>query len=198
MKNRIASRVVAGLTILVAAALLAGLTTYLYGALFQHARYWGPGGTIDRVQDIDVRLIRALLTRPGAGPLPDSQTAVEPLFAALDGKLAFELRRGDRIVYTNTIPERQLRAGATDIPLHDGATLTIRRYKPPAWSAEFVQWLAHPFDWSSRKYDRITAPFVAFFLIYVVFLYALAWRHRARHLSDEVLAELRRPPGSPA
>lgn len=198
MNNRITARVVTGLTILVAASLLAGLTTYLYGALFQHARYWGPGGTIDRVQDIDISLIRALLTRPDAGPLPDSQAAVEPLFAALDGKLAFELRQGDRVFYTNRIPERQLRTGATDIPLPDDARLTIRRYEPPAWSSEFAQWLTHPLDWSSRKYDRITAPFVAFFLIYVVFLYALAWRHRARHLSEEVLAELRRPPGSPS
>jgi hypothetical protein len=191
MKTAYAARIGYGVAVLLSAAILSGATTYLYGALFQHSRYWD--GTIRRVQDIDFSLIEALLTHPRAAPLPERQEELAPLFRALDGKMAFELVRGEKVVYSNRIPGRATPDAPSQIQLADGASLLVYRYAPPSWGSEFNAWLSSPAEWWSRKYDRITAPFTSFLLIYGVFLYALAWRYRARHLSEEVLTLLRRP-----
>lgn len=196
MTGVLRARLLVGLGILVAAALLAGATTYLYGGQFQHKRYWE--GTIPRVEDTEIGLVRNLLTRPGMPPLAESREDLEQMFEVLEFKLGVELHRDGQVVFTNRVEDWGIRGTPETVDLSDGAELRLYRYEPPSWNSTFLAWIKDPRKWLTRQQDRVTAPFVSFFLIYLVFLYALAWRHRARHLSDEVLAVLRQPPGGGA
>jgi hypothetical protein len=191
LTNQIAARTVAGLSILVAAALPAAAITYVYVGQFQHPRYWG--GTIRKVETTEISLVRELLTRPRTPPLPDTQDEAAPLFEALNKRLAVELRRGDRLVYDNRESGWPTLGDPKPIVLADGATLLVHRTAPPEWSGEFSRWLRNPDRWLTDQFNRTTAPFVSFLIIFLVSLVALAWRHRARHLSQEVLALLRQP-----
>lgn len=191
MKKQIVVRAVAGLSILIAAGLLAAATTYVYVDQFQHPRYWE--GTIRKVETTEIDLVRKLLIRPGTPPLPDTQEEVAPLFEALNNRLALELRRDDRLVYQNRVSDWTTLGDPESIILADGAILLVHRYAPPEWSGEFRKWLRNPGLWLTDLFNRTTAPFVSFFLIFLVSLVAVSWRYRARYLSKEVLALLHQP-----
>lgn len=191
MKKQIAARAVAGLSILVAAALLAAAITYVYVGQLQHARYWG--GTIRKVETPEISLVRELLTRSHTPPLPDTQDEVAPLFEGRNKKIALELWRGDRFDYHNRAIGWPTLGDLESIVLADGATVLVHRYAPPEWSGEFSNWLRNPDRWLTDQFNRTAAPFVSFCIISLVSLIAFAWRYRARYLSQEVLALLRQP-----
>jgi len=191
LKKQIAARAVAGLSIFVAAALLAAAINNVYAGQFQHPRYWG--GTIRKAETTATSLVRELLTRPRTPRLPDTQDEVAPLSEALNKKLALKLWRGDRLVHHNRASGWPTLGDPESIVLADGATLRVHRYAPPEWSGEFSNWLRNPDRWLADQFNRTTAPFVSFCIISLACLVALAWRYRARYLSQEVLALLRQP-----
>ena len=85
---------------MLAAVLLALLTTYAYGKLFSHDRYWL--GTMARVQDSQAALIRTLLSEFSIDEnLPMDKGRLSRMFAPMDGKLVVDVSHHGERVYSS-------------------------------------------------------------------------------------------------
>jgi hypothetical protein len=170
------------------ALILAALAVYSYGAVFQHGRYWN--GTIARVQDTQASLLRSLFVSPGmADALPKEIDKLRLLFQPLDRKLVVELSENGQRVFSNVNPEWPLGPILEEFSA-GGLEVSVRAYVPPSWNSQFLRWVRNPSRWLEPAFDFITFPFLFFFVIFFLSIYAIGWRTRARHLSRDVLARL--------
>ena len=168
------------------------VTIYFYGA-WQHDRYWN--GTIGRVNQIETEVYEKLL-RTNIVELYGERDfdRLGDIFAPLNGKLLIRLLddRG-RLVFSNLFGDRRLGEQIRRSEFSLGSTKFIVefvRYKPPDWNQVFFRWLVHPSEWSKIKYDRITMPFIFFFVIWLLFFVSIIWRYKAHLESDRLFSVL--------
>lgn len=188
MRRRTARSIVYGCTIAVALVVAMG-STYLYGAAFQHDRYWN--GTIKRVEDTQIALLQSIL---------DDQVVLRRLFekernraallGSLKGKLAVSFYASGKSIGSNRVEAWQTRDNRNIRIERADMRVQIKTYEPPSWHHQFMRWLRSPSQWGHPGYDHITAPFVAFFVFSILVGVALLWRSRAAHLERDVLADL--------
>jgi len=172
---------------------LALLFVYAYGAVFQHDRYWS--GTLAKVQKTEASIIANLLRGRDLGKaLPDNVSELEQLFAPLDRKLIIEIDIIGELFFSNQ-EESWKKDGLLEEVKTQDATIKISSYVPPTWNSRFLRWLRNPTRWFEPSYDFITVPFILLFIIFLSFLYALGWRLRSLHLSENVLKKLEDPEG---
>lgn len=202
MRSKAAARAVFLVGITVASAAIALVTTYAYGGLFAHGRYYD--GTLKRVNEKDADLIAGLLDSAAAkAAFPRDLENFKKAFQPLYGLMLFELHQGSAEVLSTRHPERRPGEVLKRVPLGDKTpldpsddhVLVIRRYQPPSWNREFRRWLLTPRNWAGTSLDRITGSFVAFFVLSFLGCLALGWRVRAGHLEREVLPQLRKGNG---
>ena len=180
------------LAILTISVVLSLLATYLYGAFFQHDRYWH--GTIKRVEDTQVKFVEGILAANGSESLLlNNRENLSDLFDVLKGKLAVTVLEDQAVVYTNILERRQLAKDTITITQPEsGLSIRIDRYEPPSWSYNYLAWLKRLPEWFSPRFDYITIPFIGLLLIFYAFTSALLWRYRSAHLSRDVLQLLKR------
>jgi hypothetical protein len=158
------------------------LFVYVYGATFQHGRYWH--GTIRRVEDTEVALVGAIASLIDRTLSPDQY---EQMFGTLRGKLSVSVVEESRVRYTNSIEGRAKQGRPVRlVTRHPQRYVEVERYQPPAWNSQFAKWLTRPGEWFTSKFDHITVPFLFSLCAIFGFLLALVWRYRERHVSIEV------------
>lgn len=180
-------RVFAGL--LLAAILLAGVTTYGYGALYSHDRYWE--GTIVHVQQTQAALIRSLLgVTVQDGDIDVAPDALELMFAPIDGKLIVEVERAGAVLFSNFNGRFARGAQIETVDLSGGVNVVISRYQPPTWNRTFLRWVKAPSQWASPSYDYVTIPFLWFSAMYFLGLLVLGLVLKASYLERDVMTAL--------
>lgn len=184
------------LSFFVVAVVLAGffalICVFLYGAVFQHDRYWN--GTIARVQKTEAAILKSILQAPGVlMTLPQNPEALRGIFKPLDGKLVVEIKKKGDLYFSNVIERRNLGSKVEAFTVGD-VTISIHSYTPPTWGSRFTRWIKQPVRWFEPSFDFITYPFFFFFLIFLTSIYAIGWRIRAKYLSEDVLAKLNEDP----
>ena len=178
--------------VLIISAFVTLVTTYFYGA-WQHDRYWD--GTIGRVNQIETAVYEKLLRANIVEQYHDNDfSRFNDVFAPLNGKLLIRLldERG-KTIFSNLYGDRQLGEIVLKSEFSVGPkklTVEFVRYRPPNWNNVFSRWLIHPSDWLKIEYDRITMPFIFFFVIWFLFIFSIIWRYRAKYLSRDVMGAL--------
>lgn len=182
-------RVFAGFLLL--AILLAGITTYAYGLLYSHDRYWN--GTIVRVQDGQAALIRSLLLATARDAQIDlAPEALGAMFAPMDGRLIIEVERNGGKLFSNFNGRFERGAEIETVEIAGGVKVVISRYRPPTWNRTFLRWVKAPFQWLSPSYDYVTVPFMWFSAMYFMGLMLLGFAVKAAYLEHDVMAALRK------
>jgi len=173
-------------------ALLLGLAIEAaYDSSFVHDRYWG--GTIARVQLKDAALVSGFLQAPAVA----EAVAEDPqlLWAALEpirNNMAIRISRGDTELFNSAQGKRVVDDLILEESLPGGIELQIRRYESPPWSTHFFEWLTTPTEWFSPRFDSRTLPFFFFSAMTLSFSWILIWRHRAKHVEEQVIPLLKR------
>jgi len=176
-------------TVFLVAAGAALCATYVYGAFFQHARYWE--GTIQRVERTEIAVLRTLLNDPAElRDLKQDPDQTDNLLSILDGKLALSLTVDNKIIASNRIDNWGLRKKDAVSLGNDFINLTVSPYRPPKWHKMFIRWIKSPTHWLEPGYNHITAPFIAFMVFSLLGTIAALWRWRAAYLENSVMAEL--------
>lgn len=171
------------------------LITFGFGYL-QYRRYWN--GTIKSVNQKTIDLLINLSGKEIAeASIRRDKSFLDEVLKPIEGKVAIEIHIDAKEAYRNfgisVTPEfHELN---TTRKQYSGREFDFRfgDYPPPPWLQTYFQWITHPQQWLSYKYDFITMPFMFFFAICLLTLYALAFWYKARHESNllkEVLAEL--------
>jgi hypothetical protein len=184
-------RISAMALLLLTAALLALFTTYAYGKLFSHDRYWL--GTIARVQQSQAALIRALLDEFSVdGHLPTDKGRLSKMFAPMDRKLVVDVSRNGQEIYSN-FNERFSRGQVIEVvQLPAGMRVVLGGYSPPNWNDTFVRWLQNPGRWFEASFDYVTVPFLWFQAIYALAFVAVGFAVKSSYLERDVLTMLRK------
>jgi len=174
--------------------LFAMLLIYLYGATFQHDRYWH--GTLLKVQKTEAAIIANLLGDQSFKHLLTlDRTQLHQLFKPLDRKLLIEIVNNGTLFFDNT-EHKFTKSTLIQEITHNNTSLKISNYSPPSWNSIFLKWMTRPGRWLSPSFDYITIPFLLFFIIFLCISYALGWRVRSKHLSDHVLEMMHDYPGT--
>ena len=169
------------------------VTTYFYCA-WQHNRYWD--GTMERVNQIESEVYEKLLRANIVEQYGERDFGrFGDVFASLNGKLLIRLLDGSgKLVFSNLYGNRRLGKRIRNSEFNVGSTkfmVEFVRYKPPDWNQVFFQWLIHPSEWSRIKYDKITMPFIFFFVIWLLFFVSIIWRYKAHLETDRLFSVLR-------
>ena len=173
------------------AIVLSGVTTYAYGLLYSHDRYWN--GTIVRVQERQAALIKSLLHATARdGQVDLAPEALGAMFAPLDGKLIIEVERGGDELFSNFNDSFPRSAHIDTVELAGGVRILISRYQPPTWNSQFLRWVKTPWQWFSPSYDYVTVPFIWFLVMYFLGLMMLGFAVKAAYLERDVMAVLRK------
>ena len=169
------------------------VTTYFYCA-WQHNRYWD--GTMKRVNEIETSVYEKLL---GPNIAEQSQkndfNKLSEIFAPLNGKLLIRVQdENGEAIFTNKSGNRRLGHLLLRTEYNIGTKkylVEFVRYKPPNWNQEFLDWLSRPGEWLKITYDRITMPFLFFFVIWTLFFASVIWYYKARLESERLFSVLR-------
>jgi hypothetical protein len=170
------------------ALLLALITTYLYGEFHQHDRYWR--GTAERIQKTESNILAAVFDaasfRKEALVNP---TILRGITAPIDEKLAVTVKNDKKLLFTN-LSENKTPEKVIHHNKYENIELRIESYHPPLWRTQFASWIITPKIWFNKNGDFITYPLIAFWIIYLICMFALGWRTRAKHLSEDVIRKM--------
>lgn len=149
-----------------------------------------------RVNQIETAVYEGLLKANIAEQYHDNKlNGFKTIFDPLNGKLFIRLTDDKgTIIFSNRYLGRQLGELLRKSELSVGpTTFTVEfiRYRPPDWNQEFFRWIAEPNEWFDIRYDRITMPFLFFFLIWLLFFVSIIWRYKAHLESDRLFSVLR-------
>ncbi len=186
--KRIKYRIILFLIIIFISTLGSLISSYAYGFFFSHARYWK--GTIYNVESIEINLLKNILDKKllNHSVFNDAEK-LKSIFSPLDGKIGINIFDKKGSIFHNIKEYRQLsNEPALTISIDIDKKVVIHRYQPPSWNKQFFKWLKKPHFWAKSSYDFITANFVSFFIIHTLFLYAISWQIRVRHLENDVLS----------
>ena len=160
------------------------LFTYVYGS-FQHERYWE--GTIRNVIDTEINLIKGIASIVTENDLTNiDNDYYKALFDSLTGKVGVSVVSNNELVYSNIVNNRAFDDEPISIENNTGLVFKLYRYASPAWGFNFKRWLTSIDKWFTPRFDYITVPFLFSLIINYLFLYALLWRYREKHMSMDV------------
>jgi len=176
--------------IVIVASIMALLTSFFYGKFYSHPRYWE--GTIERVNFIQAELLSGLIFELNASDLfPRDFERISKIFMPLSGKLAIDLYDQGDIVWSNS--EKRFIKGERlkEIALSNNRLLVLTRYAPPKWSKQYWRWLKNPVHWFRPSFDFITAPFLAFLIIYMCSFFCIVFFVKSSYLERDAIKLLR-------
>ena len=160
------------------------LFTYIYGA-FQHDRYWD--GTISKVVDTEIGIIQGVASIVTVNNLTTIDNKhYKKMFDPLKGKVGVFVTFDGVIIYSNLSSKRVFDGDPISIENDNGLGFKIYRYSPPKWSFNYKRWITSINVWFTPRFDYITVPFLTALVINYLFLYALLWRYREKHMSRDV------------
>lgn len=170
--------------------ILSAATTYLYGSLFMHERYWL--GTIERVNETQVNLLNNLLPLSKIFKSKGKEHDLDKILEPLSGKIHIVANLDNEEIYSN-LPNMhwKVKSKVSQITLPEGIELIISTYEPPTWNYQYLKWIKNPNEWLTPSKDFITVPFAFFSVIYLLAFYVFAWRMKAYYLAEEVLEIIR-------
>jgi hypothetical protein len=176
--------------LLLIAVLLALLTTYTYGKLFSHDRYWL--GTIARVQQTQAALIRTMLNEFLVdAKLPLEKDRLSRMFAPMDGKLIIDVSHHSNPIYSSFNGRFSRGRVIEVIQLADGVEVALGGYAPPGWDRNFLRWLQNPGRWFEPSFDHVTFPFLWFLAVFALAIFALGFAVKSSYLERDVMTVLR-------
>lgn len=161
------------------------LFTYVYGS-FQHERYWK--GTISKVVDTEITLIKGIASIVTDNDLfYVDKKKYKSMFDSLTGKVGVTITLNDELIYSNISDDRFFDGKYVNIENNNGSlAFKIYRYTTPVWGSNFKSWIKRIDDWFTPRFDYITVPFLTALVMNYLFLYALLWRYREKHMSRDV------------
>ena len=136
----------------------------------------------------DASLVSGFIQTPAVA----QAVAGEPqlLWAVLEpirNKMAIRISRGNTELFTSPQGERMMGDLLLEENLPGDINLQIRRYEPPRWRDHFLEWLTTPTEWLSPRFNSRTLPFVCFSATTFAFAWIFIWRHRAKHIEEQVM-----------
>jgi len=161
------------------------LFTYVYGA-FQHERYWN--GTMRKVVNTEIMLIKGIASIITENDITNvDKDYYTKLFGSLNGKVGVTVALNDILIYSNIVKKWDIEGKPISVEKTSSSLVfNIYRYTPPTWGPKYIKWIKSIKDWFSPKYDYITVPFLTAVVINYLFLYAILWRYREKHMSKDV------------
>lgn len=185
------ARIMVFTAIFALAAALSLATTYFYGLLFSHPRYWD--GTVARVNARQAAFIESSLAPfMKAGTFPNDPQQLEKMFAPLANALVIEFSDEGRVTWSNVNPRYKRGDVLKVLSIAEGKSLIVSKYLPPTWASTFLRWIRQPDRWLEPSLDHITVPFVWFLFLYTMFLTMMGVVVKARFLEKDVLPAIRK------
>lgn len=181
---------------LITASVLLGLVCELIYGQFQHYRYWNV--TIYRVQVRQVNTLESMIELLNSKVMNNQEINIDELkkaFQPISDKTPISIYKNNKLLYSSMNPEFGIKEGSRKELTLQSLKITLGIYNPPEWIAfpkgYFFKWITtNPLKWFQDQYIHITVPLMGFTTIIYLFLLVMAFRSRAKFLSNEVLSSL--------
>jgi hypothetical protein len=180
---------------LIIISILLGLICELVYGQFQHYRYWDV--TIYKVQVRQVNALESMISLLNSKIRNGSDIDLEELkvaFKPVSDRTPISIYKNEELIYSSAVAEFKIKENSEKEVFLKNLKITLGIYEPPEWivfpGGYFFKWLSHPLEWFGDKYIHITVPLLGFSFVIYLLLLVIAFRSRAKFLSNEVLSSL--------
>lgn len=180
---------------LIIISILLGLICELVYGQFQHYRYWDV--TIYKVQVRQVNALESMINLLNSKIRNSSDIDLEELkvaFKPVSDRTPISIYKNEELIYSSAVAEFKIKENSEKEVFLKNLKITLGIYESPEWivfpRGYFFKWLSRPLEWFGDKYIHITAPLFGFSFVIYLLLLVIAFRSRAKFLSNEVLSSL--------